>query len=167
VIIPKWAISLLLSKPNKGFDILVHMQQNRPMVGVGLLLIRDNMILLGRRRGVLGTHEYGGIGGHLENMESFEDCILRELQEEAGLNLKVQDLRYLCLTNLTKYAPKHYVDIGMVATWKSGEAIVMEPDKLESWHWFDMDSELPSPLFACLANYIIAYRTGQTYFSEV
>lgn len=142
------------------------MQQSRPMVGVGLLLIRDNKVLLGRRKSALGTHEYGSIGGHLENMESFESCILRELKEEAGPELVIKDLRYLCLTNLTKYAPKHYVDIGMVATWKSGEALVMEPDKLESWHWFDMDSELPSPLFACLTNYITAYKTEQTYFSE-
>jgi 8-oxo-dGTP diphosphatase len=91
------------------------MKQNRPVVGVGLLLIKDKSILLGKRKSSLGNHEYGGIGGHLENYESFENCILRKLTEEAGPNLRIKDLRYLCITHLKKYAPKHYVDIGMVA----------------------------------------------------
>jgi 8-oxo-dGTP diphosphatase len=142
------------------------MQHNRPLVGVGLFLVKGNSILLGKRSSALGTHEYGGIGGHLENMESFEECILRELTEEAGPNLKIAGLRYLCVTNLRKYAPKHYVDIGMIAIWQSGNVCVMEPDKLESWHWYDMDKDLPEPLFACLMNYIEAYKTGKTYFSE-
>jgi 8-oxo-dGTP diphosphatase len=63
------------------------------------------------------------------------------------------------------YAPKHYVDIGMIAEWESGEPQVMEPEKLESWGWYDLD-DLPSPLFNAITNYIEAYKTGRKYFKS-
>lgn len=141
------------------------MDAPRPTVGIGLLLVRDGKVLLGKRKSSHGTGEYGGPGGHLENGESFEECILRELAEEAGPNVKVTDLRFLCLTNLTKYAPRHYVDIGMTAEWVSGEPVTMEPHKLESWAWYDIDA-LPEPLFGVEPNYITAFKTGQAYFAS-
>lgn len=91
----------------------------RPKVGIGLLLIKGDTILLGQRKSLHGNGEFGGPGGHLENFESFEDCIMREFREEVGDNMKIINLRYLCTTNLMKYAPKHYVDIGMIAEWHS------------------------------------------------
>ena len=136
---------------------------DRPKVGIGLLIIKDGHILLGKRKSPHGQGEYGAPGGHLEGMESFESCALREFHEEAGETMKIKNLRFLCLTNLTKYAPKHYVDIGMVAEWESGEPTVGEPDKLETWGWYSIDA-LPQPLFGCLENYLEAYKTQQVYF---
>ena len=141
------------------------MEQTRPKVGIGLLLIKDGKILLGKRKSALGLGEYGGPGGHLELLETFEECILRELAEEAGPHIKVKNVRFLCLTNMRKYAPKHYVDIGMAADWMSGEPRVEEPNKLESWEWYDIE-HLPSPLFGVEPNYIEAYKTGKAYFEE-
>ncbi len=135
----------------------------RPKVGIGLLVVKGDKILLGQRKSSHGTGEYGGPGGHLEGMESFEECILREVAEEAGDDLKLRNLRFLCVTNLTKYPPKHYVDIGMFAEWESGEAVVAEPRKLESWGWYPID-HLPAPLFGCMENYIDAYRNKTVYF---
>jgi 8-oxo-dGTP diphosphatase len=136
----------------------------RPQIGIGLLIVRGNTVLLGQRKNSHGQGEYSTPGGHLEAGESFEDCSRRELEEEAGKALKIKNLRFLCVTNLTKYLPKHYVDIGMVAEWQSGEARVMEPDKLLSWDWYDLD-DLPSPLFASGHNFIAALHSGQHYFT--
>lgn len=141
------------------------MKHTRPQIGVGLLLVKGNKILLGKRKKSHGEGEYGGPGGHLEPLESFEDCAMRELAEEAGNDIKIKNLRFLCLTNLRKYAPKHYVDIGMVAEWSSGTPKVMESEKLESWEWHDIDN-LPSPLFAVEPNYVEAYKTGKSYFEK-
>lgn len=138
--------------------------QERPRIGVGLLLLKGNRVLLGERKSLHGQGQFGGPGGHLEMFESFEDCIMRELTEEAGTQLKIKNLRYLCTTNLMKYPPKHYVDIGMIAEWESGEPIVGEPHKLKSWAWYEIDSELPGIAFGCLENYLEAYKTGRTYF---
>ena len=139
------------------------MPNEQAKVGVGLLLVKDGKVLLGKRKGSHGAGEYAGPGGHLEYMESFETRALRELAEEAGTEIKVKNLRFLCLTNLTKYAPKQYIDIGMIAEWESGEPENMEPESLEAWQWIDID-DLPEPMFGNVSNYVVAYKTGQTYF---
>jgi len=139
------------------------MASSRPQVGVGVFLVRGNSILLGRRKASHGHGEYALPGGHLELDETFEECALRELAEEAGSKIKVKEMTFLCLTNMRRYSPKHYADIGMLAKWKSGEPIVAEPDKKEDWQWYDLNN-LPQPLFGCTDNYIEAYRTGKVYF---
>ena len=138
--------------------------EDRPKVGIGIFLIKDgSKLLLGKRLGSHGAGEYALPGGHLEHDESFEECVLRELKEEAGASIKVKPPKFLCVTNLRSYLPKHYVDIGMVVEWVSGEPKLMEPHKNSGWEWFDIDN-LPSPMFGCTDNYIKAYKTGQTYF---
>ena len=57
----------------------------RPKVGIGVLVFNDlNQLLLGRRTSAHGEGEFGPPGGHLEFGESFEDCAIREVKEEAG-----------------------------------------------------------------------------------
>lgn len=141
------------------------MKAQRPKVGVGLLLVKGNKILLGKRKNAHGDGEYAGFGGHLEGLESFEDGVAREVAEEGGSDIKINNLRFLCVTNLRKYAPKHYIDVGMTAEWSAGEPQIMEPDKIESWDWYDMDN-LPSPLFGVIENYVKAYKSGVTYFND-
>jgi 8-oxo-dGTP diphosphatase len=139
----------------------------RPEVGLGLLVVRGDAILLGKRKGAHGEGEYGGPGGHLEKGEDPEVAVGREKDEEAGKGLIVKEVGFLCLTNVLRYMPeKHYLDVGFVATWVSGEPVVMEPENLEHWGWYPMDSP-PSPLMDGMENYITAYKTGQTYFSAV
>src|SRR5438105_3597711 len=113
-------------------------QEQRPKVGIGLLIFKNGKVLLGKRKGSFGEGEYCGPGGHLEYMESFEECARRETREEAGI--EIENVRFLCLNNLKEYAPKHYVDIGLVANWKSGELKNMEPEKREGWDWYDLDN---------------------------
>lgn len=136
------------------------MLAQRPRVGIGLMVLKEGKILLGRRKASHGAGEFSGPGGHLEYMESFEECARRETREEAGI--EITNIRFLFVGNFTEYAPKHYVDIGLVADWQSGEPTVMEPDKREGWGWYDFDN-LPAPLFVITPVYIDAYRTGRNY----
>jgi 8-oxo-dGTP diphosphatase len=138
-------------------------KENSTRVGVGLLLTKKNKILLGQRKGAHGEGEYGAVGGHLEYLEPLEEAILRELAEECGTNIKIQDLRLLCVINLRHYRPKHYVDIGFAAELVSGEPKIMEPHKVKDWQWYDIDN-LPSPLFVTEPLYIEAMKTGKIYF---
>jgi len=137
----------------------------RPQVGIGIFLIKGDKILLGRRKGSHGQGEYALPGGHLELGESFEDCVRRELNEEVGDNLKIGNIKFLCVTNLRKYAPKHYADIGMLVEYKSGVPNVEEPEKIDGWNWHSIN-DLPSPLFGCTNNYVEAYRSGKSYFEN-
>jgi 8-oxo-dGTP diphosphatase len=135
-------------------------QEYRTRVGVGVMILKFGKVLLGVRKGSHGAGEYGFPGGGLEYMESFEDCVKREVREECGV--EIQNLRFQLVANLTEYAPKHYVHIGMIADWKSGDPQVLEPDKCESWSWFGLDA-LPN-LFGPAALGIESYKTGQNYF---
>lgn len=129
-----------------------------PRVGIGVMVMKDGKVLLGKRKGSHGEGEYAWPGGHLEHMERFADCAEREVMEETGL--KIGPIRFLRLLNTTQYAPRHYVDIAFVADWVSGEPEVKEPDKVESWAWYDLD-DLPSPLFGMVPTTLEALRTGQ------
>lgn len=140
------------------------MEQERPKVGVGILVLKDDKVLLARRKGRNGQGFFGSGGGHLENLESFTDCARREIKEEAGI--EVLNLRFLCLSNFVTKETKHYVDIGLVADWQSGEPEVREPDKFEDWDWYDLDN-LPTPLWKVVENYIVAYKTGKNYFDSL
>ena len=137
------------------------MENNHPKVGVGVMLFKDGKVLLTKRKGSHGAGMHSFPGGHLEYMESFEECAQRETKEECGLEIK--NIRFLYLTNVTKYAPKHYVHIGMIAEWAGGEPQTMEPDKAEEWKWYALD-ELPEPLFEFCAMSFDAHRTGRNYY---
>ncbi len=120
-------------------------------------------MLLGKRKNAHGDGEYAGVGGHMEGLETFAETIMRELREEIGDSIEISDLQFLCLSNIRSYAPKHYIDIGMIAHWVSGDPKIMEEDKIESWDWYPFDA-LPTPLFESPGNYIQAYKTDQTFF---
>lgn len=138
-------------------------QIGQTRVGMSVLIFKEGKILLGRRKNAHGAGEYATPGGHLEYMESFEQCAIRETLEECGITLK--NIRFHMLANVISYAPKHYVHIGVIADWASGEPHVLEPDKCESWGWYDLD-DLPQPLFATIVLAIESYRTGRMYFDQ-
>lgn len=139
------------------------MEQQRPKVGVGVLILKDGKILLGKRKGSHGEGEYAFPGGHLEHMESFEACAKRETAEECGI--EIHNVRFQFLANVTKYAPKHYVHIGVLAEWKANDPRVLEPEKVEDWGWFDLDA-LPEPMFEMCKLAIESYRTKDNYFDS-
>jgi 8-oxo-dGTP diphosphatase len=87
--------------------------------------------------------------------------VTEETLQETGLIIK--NIKLLCVVNLRKYAPKHYIDLGFTADWESGEPRVMEPDKAESWDWYYPD-EIPFPRFGAVNQYLEAVRTGVNFF---
>ena len=151
-----------------GFDKVIASffgedQGMRPKVGLGVMIFKDRKVLLGKRKGTHGTGEYAPPGGHLEHLESFEECAKREAREEAGIEIK--NVQFLSLRNLIEYAPNHYVNIGLTAEWKRGIPKVMEPDRCEGWGWYDIDN-LPSPLFKTVSVYVEALKTKNHYFDN-
>src|SRR3989344_7723278 len=118
-------------------------EAQRIRVGVGVMVLKEGKVLVSRRKTSHGAGSFSFTGGHLEYMESFEECAKRETREECGIEIK--NVRFLCLANLT-FTPKHYVHIGFVANWVSGEPKDLEPEKQEEWKWYDLDA-LPEPLF--------------------
>lgn len=133
----------------------------RPKVGLGVLIFKDKKVLLGKRKNAHGAGEYAFPGGHLEFMESFEDCARREVREETGI--EIENIRFQYLGNITSYGNKHYVQIMLMADWKEGDAKVLEPEKCEAWEWFDLES-LPEPMFESCKLSFESLKTGKNYF---
>jgi len=119
--------------------------ENRPKVGLGVLIMKEGKVLLGKRKNAHGDGDWCFPGGHLEAEESWEDCARRETKEEAGIEIK--NLRFGTATNdIFEKEGKHYVTIIMLADYASGEVTLCEPEKCEKWEWFSWDA-LPTPLF--------------------
>jgi 8-oxo-dGTP diphosphatase len=142
------------------------MDTPRPKVGVGVFILKDGKLLLGKRlsKDNHGDGEYCGPGGHVEFGETLEECAIRETREEVGI--EIENVRFLCISSILAWKDKHYIDIGMVADWKSGEPLVTEPEVRADWAWYDLDN-LPHPLFANEPIYIEAYRIGKMYFGTI
>ena len=64
----------------------------RPVGGVGGVVVSENRVLLIRRGGPPLEGEWSIPGGMLELGESLRDGVRRELAEETGLEVKVHDL---------------------------------------------------------------------------
>lgn len=138
------------------------METRYPKVGVGVMIWKDGKVLMGKRKSAHGEGEYAWPGGHLEYNETIEECAKRETMEETGMEIK--NVRFLRVVNGRVYG-KHYVDVGMIADWKSGEPQLREPEKCESWDWYD-PKKLPEPLFAFIPYYFEGLETGETFFES-
>ena len=111
-------------------------------VGVGVLLRQlehggtaPPTVIAGVRKGSHGAGSLALPGGHLEFGESWAECAAREVMEECGLTVPVEDLRMLHVTNdVMESENKHYVTIFMCASVSSMErAENLEPDKCAGW----------------------------------
>jgi 8-oxo-dGTP diphosphatase len=123
---------------------------NFPRIGVASIIVKDNKVLMGRRLNAHGSGSWSFPGGHLEFMESVEDCARRETLEETGV--EITNIRDFAFTN--DFFPednKHYVTLFVLADHLSGTPQILEPDKCGGWEWVEWDN-LPSPLFLPIDN---------------
>jgi 8-oxo-dGTP diphosphatase len=135
-------------------------EKQRPRVGIGVLVIKDNKVLMGRRKNAHGDGDWSPTGGHLEFGESFEHCAKREALEEAGV--KLRNVRFATVTNdIFEKENLHYITVIMLADYESGEPRLLEPDKFTEWGWFSWGS-MPQPLFLPIRNLL---KSGFSPFS--
>lgn len=121
------------------------MLNQRPKVGIGVAVVKENSVLLGKRKGSHGSGDWAFPGGHLEFSETPHECAYRELLEETGLT--AASIFPGPWTNDVFNSDKHYITLFMFVPEFSGEPKVLEPHKCENWEWFEWDN-LPDPLFA-------------------
>jgi 8-oxo-dGTP diphosphatase len=121
--------------------------KQRPAVGVGVTIYNNkNQMLFGKRKNSHGAGSWCHPGGHLEFGETFEQCAIREVEEETGL--KVSDPKFVSVaTECFEEEQKSFVSVFMRVGMPEGQSVQnIEPDKMEEWKWFDMDN-LPDNLF--------------------
>lgn len=125
--------------------------RERPKVGVGVIVVSEGKVLLGKRKGSHGAGYSAAAGGHLEFGETVEECAKRELLEETGL--EATSLILGPWTNNVIDGTKHYITLFVFVNQFIGEVVLKEPEKCEGWHWFHWN-EIPTPLFPSVAHLI-------------
>lgn len=130
-------------------------------VGVAGILLRDNKILLNLRNKKLGKGLWDLPAGHLKFGERFEDALIREFNEETGLNVKVR--------KLVSVAPNqaygnHYVMFTFLVSLVHSQqkARLLESSKHQKWEWFDLSS-LPDNLFISAKNALRDFKASKLY----
>jgi 8-oxo-dGTP diphosphatase len=142
-------------------------KKKRPKAVVGVLIFKTGKVLIGKRRGTAthGSGEYSFPGGHIEDRESFEQSVLREISEEAGSEIKIKNLKFQCIANIDKYKDHQVVLVGMTADWENGEPKSTPEENIGEWEWCDLNN-LPSPLFYPTEILIDSYKTGKNYYDK-
>jgi 8-oxo-dGTP diphosphatase len=147
--------------------------QKRARVGIAVIVRKGSAVLIGQRRDEQKKSRGHGTwalpGGHLEYLESIEDCAIREVREETGL--VIGDLRTgTYVNNIFGEDGRHYVTLFVHAEVMSysDEPKVMEPDKCFEWRWCYRRAEpekgwgtVPEPMFPPLKNYMDKYDLWQ------
>ncbi len=125
------------------------MDEKKPKVGVGVIVIKDGKILAGKRIYSHGNGTWTFPGGKLEFNETLEECAERETLEETGI--KIKNVKKGPYTNDFFEEGKHFITLFAIAEYDSGKVTVMEPEKYEKWEWHNWE-RLPEPLFLPIIN---------------
>ena len=139
-------------------------------VGFGVMLLRDNKILLGKRHEdpqkasslLKGAGTWTMPGGKLNFGETFVEGAKREVMEETGI--KLNSAKVIAINN-DMVESAHFVTIGLLSEDFEGEAKVMEPDEIVQWKWFGLN-ELPSPLYFPSEKVLKNYNKQEFYITN-
>ena len=122
-----------------------------PKVGVGVIVLHDGKILLGKRKNSHGNHTWNFPGGHLEFGEEIIECARREVREETGMEILNVRMAGHVTNDIFIEEKKHYITIFVICSADGTEPKIMELEKCDGWSWFDWEN-LPEPLFLPIRN---------------
>jgi NAD+ diphosphatase len=114
-----------------------------------IVLVRDGQRVLLARKATFAPGRYALVAGFVDNGESLEGCVAREVKEEVGVDVK--DVTYVGSQN---WPFPSQLMVGFVATYAGGD-IVIDRDELEDARWFDVNALPAGPSRHSIAGYII------------
>ena len=143
---------------------ILSIAKNELPIGINALIINDkNQILLGLRAGHrAGVGTYGLVGGKTINGETIEETAKREIYEETGLIVDINDLEVVNMFTTQSAADIMFYQIGVLVKKYSGEPKNMEPDNCEELKFFALDN-LPENLFLGTKGNIELYLKNKFY----
>lgn len=130
---------------------------------VMIYLEKDNQYLMlyrNKKKVDINKNKYIGVGGHVENNETPNEAIVREVKEETGLNLlsfKERGLVYFVLNGYEEemyiYTSKDYS--GDIIECNEGDLVWVNKDKILDLPLWEGDKYFLEPLLNNNENYFI------------
>lgn len=117
-----------------------------------IVLVRDGDRVLLARKAVWAPGRYALVAGFVDNGESLEGAVGREVKEEVGVDVK--DIQYVGSQN---WPFPSQLMVGFVAAYAGG-AIAIDPDELEDARWFPRDALPDGPSRHSIAGFIIEHH---------
>ena len=100
-------------------------------IGVCVILVnKEGQILLGKRKNGYGEGLYGIPGGRVEGEEKLVDCARREVKEEVGIDIDVNEYVGVVREFQKTY---NFIHFGFVEKDVDDKVYNPEPDKCEGW----------------------------------
>ncbi len=107
-------------------------------IGVCVILVnKEGQILLGKRKNGYGEGLYGIPGGRVEGEEKLVDCARREVKEEVGIDIDVNEYVGVVREFQKTY---NFIHFGFVEKDVDDKVYNPEPDKCEGWEWHSLDN---------------------------
>jgi NAD+ diphosphatase len=120
-----------------------------------IVLVRDGDRCLLARKAGWAPGRYALVAGFVDNGESLEGAVAREVKEEVGVD--VADIRYVGSQN---WPFPSQLMVGFVAAYAGGE-ITVDPDELEDARWFPSDGLPGLPSRHSISRFIIDHYGGR------
>lgn len=108
-----------------------------------LVLFKDNKVLMLRRFNTgYEDGNYSLPAGHVEENETFTQCVIREAKEEIGVSVDSKNLQVVHVMQRDSKTEKdnERIDTFLKAEIWSGEIKNTEPNKCDDLSWFDLDN---------------------------
>jgi len=116
-----------------------------------IVLVRDGDRVLLARKAAWAPGRYALVAGFVDNGESLESAVVREVKEEVGVDVK--DVTYVGSQN---WPFPSQLMVGFLATYAGGE-ITLDPDELEDARWFPRTALPAGPTRHSIAGFIIEH----------
>jgi 8-oxo-dGTP pyrophosphatase MutT (NUDIX family) len=130
-----------------------------------LLLYQDDALLMIRRHNTgYKDGNYSVIAGHIDPGEPARHAMRREAEEEAGIDVHVDDLEFVHTMHRHKADGTTKLDLFFRCTTWTGTPTNAEPHKCDHMDWFH-PGELPANTVPYIRTAISAIADGST-FSE-
>lgn len=121
----------------------------RPFAGVGALVFRGEEVLLVKRGNPPRQGQWSIPGGIQQLGESVAEAVLREVKEEAGINVEVKEVIAVVDSIARDEAGRvsyHYTLVDLLAEWQAGEAVA--GDDAAEVAWVPLDGLAPYGLWS-------------------
>lgn len=119
---------------------------DRPIVGVGVVVIREDRVLLIRRGQAPWLGEWSIPGGAQELGETVAEAAHREVAEETGIAIDIRGLIDVVDAIQQDEADRtrmHYTLVDLLAVWKSGKPRPGDDAAALEWVSFERLESLP------------------------